>query len=71
MPVFLNAEGPSWVKLSVAASEGKKTDEGTIIPLPELPLNRTAVADPLELQTSTSAKTTRAFDILTNCKISI
>jgi hypothetical protein len=46
--VFSNAPRPTWLTPTVAASEGKRTDEGTIIPLPELKTNPAAVADPLE-----------------------
>jgi hypothetical protein len=54
--------------LSVAAREGKKTDEGTMMWLSEPKLNPMAVTDPPEAQTSTRATTKRASDIPTNWK---
>jgi hypothetical protein len=51
--VLSNARGPIWVTSSVAASEGKKTEEGTMISTPEAPSNLVAVADPAEAQTLT------------------
>jgi hypothetical protein len=55
---------------SAAASEGKNTDEGTMMWRLELRRNPMAAADPPKAQTSTRATTKRASDILTNCKIS-
>jgi hypothetical protein len=55
---------------SAAAGEGKKTDEGTMIPLPE-PNSKSdpvAVADPPEMRNQTPATTKEAFDILTNSR---
>jgi hypothetical protein len=51
--VVANARGPIWVTYSVAASEGKKTEEGTTISTSEPPSNSVAVADPPEAQTLT------------------
>jgi hypothetical protein len=60
----------SWVTPSVAASEGKKTDEGTMMWPREPEPNAVAVVDPSEAQTLMHATTKEASDILTNCKIS-
>jgi hypothetical protein len=51
--VAANARWPIWVTSSVAASEGKKTEEGTTISTPESPSNSVAVDDPPEAQTPT------------------
>jgi hypothetical protein len=66
--VFSNARWPSWVTLSVAGSEGKKTDDGTMMWPPETKRNPMAVAAPPEAEASTPAATERASDILTDCK---
>jgi hypothetical protein len=68
--MFANAPPPSWVTHSVADSEGKRRDEGTMIQPPEPKPNRVIVADPPEAQTSTPATTKLASDILVNWKIS-
>jgi hypothetical protein len=55
---------------SAATGEGKKTDEGTVMPRPE-PNSKSdpvAVADPPETETLTLATTKEASDILTNCR---
>jgi hypothetical protein len=49
--IFANARRPTSVTRSVADSEGKKTDEGTMIQPPESKPNPMAVADPPEAQT--------------------
>jgi hypothetical protein len=67
--VFSNAQRPTWVARSVADSEGKKTDEGTMMPPPEPKRNPMAVADPPEAETSTAATTKRESDILVNWRI--
>jgi hypothetical protein len=66
--VLLNARGPIWVTSSVAASEGKKTEEGMTMSTPEPPSNSVAVADQPEVQNLTPAMTEEAADIVTNCK---
>jgi hypothetical protein len=48
---------PTWVTRSAAASEGKKTDEGTMMWPPEAKSNPLVVADPPEAQTLTPATT--------------
>jgi hypothetical protein len=50
---------------SAAVSEGKETDEGTMMWPPEAKPNRSAVADPPEAQTLTPAMTKQALHILT------
>jgi hypothetical protein len=65
----LNAQDPIWVTYSGAASEGKKTDEGTIMSTPESLSKPVAVANPPEAQTPAPARIEDASDILTNCKI--
>jgi hypothetical protein len=58
------------VRNSVATGEGKKTDEGTMMPPPE-PNSKSgpvAVVDPRETQILTLATTKELFDILTNCR---
>jgi hypothetical protein len=57
------------VTFSVVASEGKKTDERTMIWPLEAELDLMTVADPPEAQTLTRATTKLASDILKNCKI--
>jgi hypothetical protein len=52
-----------------AASEVKKTDEGTMTWLLELEPNPRAVADRPDAQTLTPATTQQVSHILTNCKI--
>jgi hypothetical protein len=64
-----NARGPIWVTVSVADSDGKKTDEGTMMWRPEPSSNSVAFADPPEVQTLTPATTEEASDILINCKM--
>jgi hypothetical protein len=55
---------------SATAGEGKKTDEGTMIPPPEPNFisDPVAVADPREAQSLTPATIKKASDILTNCR---
>jgi hypothetical protein len=53
----------------VVVSEGKRTEEGTMMWPREPRSNLKTIADPLDAQTSTSAATEEASDILTNCKI--
>jgi hypothetical protein len=53
---------------NVAASEGKKTDEGTIMRPPERKPNPMTVADPLGARTWTPATTKQASDIVTTAK---
>jgi hypothetical protein len=65
----LNAERPIRVTFSATASEGKKTDEGTMISPSEPQYNSVVVADPPEAQTATPAATEQTSDILTNSKI--
>jgi hypothetical protein len=66
-----NARGPIWVTSSVAASEGKKTEEGTIISTnePKSLSNSVAIVNPPDAQILTPPTTEEASDILTNCKI--
>jgi hypothetical protein len=56
--------------LSTAAGEGKKTDEGTMMPPPEpnSKYDPVAATDPRETQSLTPATTKDAFDILINCR---
>jgi hypothetical protein len=58
-----------WMTSSVAASEGKKTDEGTIMSLPGPESNMVAVADPPEAETLTPATTEGPLYILTKLSI--
>jgi hypothetical protein len=67
--VLLNAREPIWVTYSVAASEGKKTEEGMTMSTPEPASNSVAVADPTETQNLTPAAMEEASDIVTNCRI--
>jgi hypothetical protein len=67
--VLSNAREPIWVTYSIAASEGKKTEEGMMMSTPEPPSNSVAVADPTEAQNLTPAMTEEASDIVTNCKV--
>jgi hypothetical protein len=67
--IISNAGRPTSVTRSVADSEGKKTDDGTMTQPPEPKPNPMAVADPPEAQTSTPATTKRASDILVNWRI--
>jgi hypothetical protein len=66
--VYTNALWPIWVTFSVAASEGKKTEEGTMMLTHELLRNLATVADPPEAKALKPETTERASDILTNCK---
>jgi hypothetical protein len=50
-----NAQPPIRVTISVRASQGKKTDEGTIMLMAELKSNSLAVAEPPETHTLTPA----------------
>jgi hypothetical protein len=68
--VLAKARGPNWVTFSVAASEGKKTHDRTMMWPAERKSNAAAVADPPEAQTSTPATTNQLSDILSNCSIS-
>jgi hypothetical protein len=68
IPVFTNPWRLSWVTPSVAAREGKKTDEGTMVRPLDFETKTMAVGDPLEAQTLTSATTKPSSDIPTNCK---
>jgi hypothetical protein len=43
--VFANGQGPRWVRLRVAAIEGKKTDKGTTMCLTEPKRHGKALAD--------------------------
>jgi hypothetical protein len=65
---FSDPRGPIWMTSSVAASEGKKTEEGMTMSTPEPPSNSVALADPLEARNLTPATTKEAADIVTNCK---
>jgi hypothetical protein len=67
--MLANAGGPIRMTSSVATSEEKKTDEGTVMSPSEAELNPATVADPPEAQTPTPAMTERISAILTNCKI--
>jgi hypothetical protein len=67
--MFANPGGPIRMTSGVATSEEKKTEEGTVMSLPEPEYNPVAVADPPEAQTLTPATTERVSDILTNCRI--
>jgi hypothetical protein len=51
------APRPTWVTRSAAASEGKKTDEGTMMWPPEAKSNPSVVADPPQAQILTPAAT--------------
>jgi hypothetical protein len=55
---------------SAAVGEGKKIDEGTVMPLLESnsKSDPVAVADPRETQSLTPATTKEASDILINCR---
>jgi hypothetical protein len=53
----------------VVVSEGKRTDEGTMMWPRESGRDLKTVADPFDAQTSTSATTKEASDIVTNSKI--
>jgi hypothetical protein len=66
-----NARESICVTFSVAASDGKKNEQGTMMLLPKHDSNPVAVADPPETQilTPTPATTEEAPLILTNCKI--
>jgi hypothetical protein len=65
-----NARRPIWVTSSnVAASEGKKTGEGTMMSAPEPAGNPVTVADPPEAQTKTPATTQVVSDIRKTGKI--
>jgi hypothetical protein len=72
-----NAPPSIWVTFCVAAREGKKTEQGTMMSLPKHKSNPVAVADPPEAQiltltltlTLTPATTGRALNILTNSKM--
>jgi hypothetical protein len=66
--MFANPRGPIWMTSSVAASEGKKTEEGMTMSTPEPPSNWVALADPPEGQNLTPATTKEAAAIVTNCK---
>jgi hypothetical protein len=68
--VFSNALRPCCVRRSVADSEGKKSDEGTVMQRSEPKPNWMALADPPEAHTLRPATTKRASDILANWKIS-
>jgi hypothetical protein len=61
--VFSNAQRWSCATRSVAASEGKKTEKGTMTSLPEPEANLVTVADPPEAKTSTPATTKQSSDI--------
>jgi hypothetical protein len=56
--------------LSVAGGEGKKNDEGTMIPEPEVnsKSDTVAVGDPREKPILTAATTREAFDTPINCR---
>jgi hypothetical protein len=56
------------VALNAAAGDGKKTDEGIMMPPPGHKPNSMASADPRETRSHTPATAKMAFDILTNCK---
>jgi hypothetical protein len=68
--VSTDPQWPIWVTSSVAASEGKRTEEGTITSTPELASKLATVADPPEAEASTPETTEHSSDIRTNCKIS-
>jgi hypothetical protein len=68
--VIVNAKKPSWVTPRAAVSDGQKTDEGTMMWLPEPEPNLVAVTDPPEAQTLMRATSTQVSDILTNYKSS-
>jgi hypothetical protein len=55
---------------SAAAGEGKKTDEGAMMPLLESnsKSDPVTVADPRETQSLTPATTNEVSDILINCR---
>jgi hypothetical protein len=57
------------VTYNVAASEGKKTEEGMTTPTLELLSNSIAVTNLPEAQPLTPARSEEASDILTSCKI--
>jgi hypothetical protein len=57
----------TWVTRSAAASQGKKTDEATMMWPPEAIPNPLVVADPPEAQTLTPATTKQALHIQTRC----
>jgi hypothetical protein len=64
----LNARIPICVRFRVAASEGKKTEEGMMTSQPE-PEYDTIVADPPDAQTSTPEAAEQVSDILTKCEM--
>jgi hypothetical protein len=51
-----------------AASEGKKTDEGTKMSTPSLLSNLVALTDPRQAETLMPEPTERCPDIVANCK---
>jgi hypothetical protein len=53
----------------VAASEGKKIEEGTIMSKFELVSNSVAVADPPEARSLNTATSKQVADIPTSCRI--
>jgi hypothetical protein len=65
---FPNAELPIRVTDSVLASEGKKTDEGTMMFSSQHKSNPATVAESPETRTLTPATTKEASDILINCR---
>jgi hypothetical protein len=65
---FSNTRPPSRVTASVTASEGKKTDEGTMMLPSTAEYNPATVAESPETQTLTPATTKEASDILINCR---
>jgi hypothetical protein len=63
-----NTRQPSRVMASVPASEGKKTDEGTMMLPSTAESNPATVAAPPKTQTLTPATTKEASDILIKCR---
>lgn len=66
--VFSDTRSPNCVTPSVAASEGKKTDEGTRRCRRQAKSNPVAVADPPEGQTLTPVRAKWATDMMIDCK---
>jgi hypothetical protein len=62
---------PTRVTRSAAGSEGKKTDEGTMMWPAEAKPNSLIVADPLEAPTLTPATTKQALHILASPEVEL
>jgi hypothetical protein len=65
---FSNTQPSICVTTSVPASQGKKTDEGTMMSTSTAKSNPATVAEWPETQILTPATTKEASDILINCR---